>query len=78
LPGRRTRFIFASLAVDRRGSFDGAQDIANMPFDDEPQKVRKDFDAVRARRPIAAARRETAATRPSDGLSKKLRTRHKL
>lgn len=42
--------LFAPLLPDLRDAFDGVQDLANMPLDDEPTRVLADLDAVRERR----------------------------
>jgi uncharacterized protein YbjT (DUF2867 family) len=39
--------LFAPLVADPQGSLDGVEDMANMPVEDEPQRVREDLDAVR-------------------------------
>jgi uncharacterized protein YbjT (DUF2867 family) len=39
--------LFAPLEGDPPGSLDGVRDTANMPLEDEPQRVRDDLDAVR-------------------------------
>ncbi|MEV6617138.1 SDR family oxidoreductase [Streptomyces sp. NPDC051051] len=41
--------LFAALDQDPPGSLDAVRDEANMPLDAEPQRVRDDLDAVRAR-----------------------------
>ena len=41
--------LFAPLDPDPVGALDGVRDMANMPLGDEPQRVRDDLDAVRAR-----------------------------
>ncbi|WP_030605952.1 SDR family oxidoreductase [Streptomyces fulvoviolaceus] len=41
--------LFAVLDQDPTGSLDAVRDEANMPLDTEPQRVRDDLDAVRAR-----------------------------
>lgn len=41
--------LFAALDQDPPGSLDAVRDEANMPLDTEPQRVRDDLDAVRAR-----------------------------
>jgi uncharacterized protein YbjT (DUF2867 family) len=41
--------LFAGLDADPRGALDGVRDAANMPVEDEPQRVRDDLDAVVAR-----------------------------
>jgi len=38
--------LFAALEADAPGSLDAAKDTANMPLDDEPQRVRDDLNAV--------------------------------
>jgi len=38
--------LFAPLDVDPQGALDGARDIANMPLDGEPQRVRDDLNAI--------------------------------
>jgi uncharacterized protein YbjT (DUF2867 family) len=40
--------LFAPLAADQQGAVDGLHDIANMPVEDEPQRVRDDLNALRA------------------------------
>ncbi len=42
--------LFAALDADVPGALDAVQDLANMPLEDEPERVRKDMDAVKARR----------------------------
>lgn len=42
--------LFAPLDADPPGALDAVHDMANMPLDDEPQRVRDDLDAVRADR----------------------------
>ena len=39
--------LFAPLDGDPQGALDGVQDMANMPLEDEPQRVRDDLDVVR-------------------------------
>jgi uncharacterized protein YbjT (DUF2867 family) len=39
--------LFAALDSDPPGSVDAAHDTANMPLEEEPQRVRDDLDAVR-------------------------------
>jgi uncharacterized protein YbjT (DUF2867 family) len=39
--------LFASLDADPEGGLDGVRDMANMPSDEEPQRVRDDLNAVR-------------------------------
>jgi len=46
---------FAPLAADPQGALDGVHDMANMPLEDEPRRVRDDLDAVLAHRPAAAS-----------------------
>jgi len=41
--------LFASLDADPEGAIDGVRDMANMPLDDEPQRVRDDLSALGAR-----------------------------
>jgi len=41
--------LFAPLEKDTRGALDGVHDVANMPLDDEPQRVRDDLEAVATR-----------------------------
>lgn len=43
--------LFAALDADSRASLDGVRDLANMPLEAEPQRVRDDLDAVLARQP---------------------------
>lgn len=38
--------LFAALDADAPGALDAVRDIANMPLDQEPQRVRDDLDAV--------------------------------
>ena len=47
--------LFAPLDADPEGAIDGVRDTADMPFADEPQRVRDDLNAMRGRRPAAAA-----------------------
>jgi uncharacterized protein YbjT (DUF2867 family) len=47
--------LFAPLEGDPPGSLDGAHDMANMPLEDEPQRVRDDLNAVRVRQSSAGA-----------------------
>jgi len=42
--------LFAPLDADPQGALDGAHDMANMPLEDEPQRVRDDLEAVLAHR----------------------------
>jgi uncharacterized protein YbjT (DUF2867 family) len=39
--------LFAALAADPDGALDGVRDIADLPFEEEPQRVRDDLNAVR-------------------------------
>jgi uncharacterized protein YbjT (DUF2867 family) len=41
--------LFAPLEADPPGALDGVHDTANMPLEDEPQRVRDDLNAVLAR-----------------------------
>lgn len=43
--------LFAALDADPRGSIDAVHDAANMPLEDEPQRVRDDLDAHTRRAP---------------------------
>jgi uncharacterized protein YbjT (DUF2867 family) len=47
--------LFSQLAADRQDALDGVRDMANMPSDKEPQQVREDLSAVRARQPVAGS-----------------------
>ena len=47
--------LFARLDADPEGALDGVRDLANMPLDEEPQRVRNDLNAVRARQPVAGS-----------------------
>ncbi|MGP6192176.1 MAG: hypothetical protein ACLPSH_19380 [Vulcanimicrobiaceae bacterium] len=40
--------LFAALEADPDGALDGVRDAANMPAEEEPQRVRDDLNAVRA------------------------------
>ena len=40
--------LFAPLEPDQLGALDGAHDMANMPLNEEPQRVRDDLNAIRA------------------------------
>jgi uncharacterized protein YbjT (DUF2867 family) len=40
--------LFAALDADPQGSPDGVRDMANMPLEDEPKRVRDDLDAMLA------------------------------
>lgn len=42
--------LFAPLDADPQGALDGVHDTANMPLEDEPQRVRDDLDAMLADR----------------------------
>jgi uncharacterized protein YbjT (DUF2867 family) len=42
--------LFAALEPDPKGALDGVQDMANMPLNEEPSRVRDDLDAIKARR----------------------------
>jgi len=42
--------LFAALEPDPEGSLDGVRDMANMPLDEEPSRVRTDLNAIQARR----------------------------
>jgi uncharacterized protein YbjT (DUF2867 family) len=42
--------LFAALDPDQPGALDAVQDLANMPLQDEPERVRNDVDAVKAQR----------------------------
>ncbi len=41
--------LFAVLDADRDGPLDGVRDLANMPVNEEPQRVRDDLTALRGR-----------------------------
>jgi uncharacterized protein YbjT (DUF2867 family) len=45
--------LFAPLDPDPADALDAVHDLANMPLAEEPQRVRDDLEAVRARRPAA-------------------------
>jgi hypothetical protein len=47
--------LFAHLDPDPQGALDGVRDMANMPVEDEPQRVRDDLDAFLVWRPGAAS-----------------------
>jgi uncharacterized protein YbjT (DUF2867 family) len=47
--------LFDRLDADPEGTLDGVRDIANMPPDEEPQRVRNDLNAVRARQSVAGS-----------------------
>jgi uncharacterized protein YbjT (DUF2867 family) len=47
--------LFAALDADLEGALDGVRDLANMPFDEEPQRVRNDLNATGARQSVAEA-----------------------
>ncbi len=40
--------LFAPLHADPQDAIDGVRDMANMPLEDEPQRVRDDLDAALA------------------------------
>ncbi len=42
--------LVAALDGDQSGALDAVRDLANMPLQDEPERVRNDVDAVKARR----------------------------
>jgi uncharacterized protein YbjT (DUF2867 family) len=42
--------LFAALDGDQPGALDAVHDLANMPLQDEPERVRSDVDAVTSRR----------------------------
>ena len=42
--------LFGGLEADPPGALDGVRDMANMPLDGEPPRVRDDLDAVISRR----------------------------
>ena len=42
--------VFAPLDADPEGALDAVHDMANMPLEDEPKRVREDMDAVRTYR----------------------------
>ncbi|MFF4910033.1 hypothetical protein ACFY2T_34845 [Streptomyces sp. NPDC001260] len=54
--------LFAALDRDPPGSLDAVHDEDNMPLDGEPQRVRDDLDAVRAR--ASASRQPEPAAQP--------------
>jgi uncharacterized protein YbjT (DUF2867 family) len=43
--------LFTGLDADRPGALDAVHDIANMPLQQEPQRVREDLDVASTRRP---------------------------
>ena len=43
--------LFASLDADPQDALDGVRDAANQPLEDEPDRVRRDLNAVLANRP---------------------------
>jgi len=47
--------VFARLDADPEDALDAVHDMANMPLEDEPKRVREDLDAVRTRRPRVAS-----------------------
>jgi uncharacterized protein YbjT (DUF2867 family) len=42
--------LFSGLDADPPGALDGVRDAANQPLEEEPQRVRDDLNAVRARK----------------------------
>jgi len=46
--------LFAPLDADPQSTLDGVHDMANMALADEPQRVREDLDAMRARHAAGA------------------------
>jgi hypothetical protein len=40
--------LFAAVDADPPGALDGVRDMANMPLNDEPQRVRDDLNAILA------------------------------
>jgi hypothetical protein len=44
------------LDADPSGALDAVHDVANMPLQQEPQRVREDLDAMRSRRPTGDGR----------------------
>jgi uncharacterized protein YbjT (DUF2867 family) len=50
-PQRDLGPLFAALDADPPGSLDAVHDGANMPLEEEPQRVRDDLDALTRRRP---------------------------
>ena len=47
--------LFARLDADTEGALDGVRDLANMLPGEEPQRVQKDLNVVRARQPVAGS-----------------------
>ncbi len=47
--------LFTPLDADPQGALDGVHDMANMPLEDEPQRVRDDLDAVLTHRSASAS-----------------------
>jgi uncharacterized protein YbjT (DUF2867 family) len=47
--------LFAPLGADPEGALDAERDMANMPSDEEPQRVRDDLNAVRGHQSTAAS-----------------------
>ena len=45
--------LFAALDADPKGALDGVRDTANMPLEEEPQRVRDDLDAALARQSVS-------------------------
>ena len=41
--------VFAALDADAAGALDGARDLPNMPFDEEPARIVADTERVKAR-----------------------------
>ena len=46
--------LFAPLEADPQGTLDGVHDMANMALAEEPQRVREDLEAMRARHSAGA------------------------
>src|SRR5271166_4622643 len=46
--------LFAPLEADPQGTLDGVHDMANMALAEEPQRVREDLEAMRARHSAAS------------------------
>jgi len=51
---------FARLSPDPEGALDAVRDLANMPLEEEPERVRDELDEVRADRNNETSRREGA------------------
>lgn len=47
--------LFGRLDADLEGALDGVRDLANMPLNEEPQRVQNDLNAVGARQPVAGS-----------------------